>query len=32
MKNILSILYGVQGLLDLRKCDFADLRSVDPTN
>ena len=31
MKGVLSILYGVQDLLDLRKCDFADLRSVDPT-
>ena len=32
MKCLLSILYHVQDLLDLRKCDFTDLRSVDPTN
>ena len=32
MKGVLSILYGVQDLLNLRKCDFTDLRNVDPTN
>jgi hypothetical protein len=31
LKGILSVLYGVQDLLDLRKCNFAELRSVDPT-
>ncbi|CAM4856463.1 unnamed protein product [Rotaria socialis] len=31
LKGVLSVLYGVQDLLDLRNNDFADLRSVDPT-
>ncbi|CAF1191959.1 unnamed protein product [Adineta ricciae] len=32
MKGVLAIRYGVQDLLDLRRCDFADLRSIDSTN
>ena len=32
MKGVLPILYGVQDLVDLRKCDFANLRSIDATN
>lgn len=32
VKGVLSVFYGVQALLDLRKCDFADLRTVDPTS
>jgi hypothetical protein len=31
LKGVLSTLYGVQDLLDLRKSDFDDLRDVDPT-
>jgi hypothetical protein len=31
LKGVLSTLYGVQDLLDLRKSDFSDLRGVDPT-
>ncbi|CAF5174241.1 unnamed protein product, partial [Rotaria magnacalcarata] len=32
VKGVLSVFYGVQVLLDLRKCDFADLRTVDPAS
>lgn len=31
LKGILSTLYGVQDLFDLRKYDFPNLRTVDPT-
>ncbi|CAF1179565.1 unnamed protein product [Adineta ricciae] len=31
LRGVLSISYGVQDLLDLTKCDFADLRAVEPT-
>ena len=29
LQGVLSVSYGVQDLLDLSKCDFADLRAVD---
>ncbi|CAF1548571.1 unnamed protein product [Adineta ricciae] len=29
LKGVLSVSYGLQDLLDLTKCDFADLRAVD---
>jgi hypothetical protein len=31
LKGVLSVSYGVQDLLDLTKCDFAELRAIDPT-
>ncbi|CAF1267189.1 unnamed protein product [Rotaria sordida] len=31
LKGVLSTVYGVRDILDLRKCDFTDLRDVDPT-
>ena len=31
LKGVLSTPYDAQDLLDLRECDFADLRGVDPT-